>query len=76
MLTSQFGSPKPERVNVWVRIIVIIFMVMLFFFVIPVLIGIMFQTGLIPSGGLTDLFWIIIFPLIGVVAMIYVIWKS
>lgn len=76
MLTSQFGPPKPERTNVWVRIIVIVFMVMLFFFVIPLFIGILLSEGLIPSDGLTELFYIIIFPIIGVVAMIYVIWKS
>ena len=76
MITNQFGAPQPQRVNVFTRIMVIIFMIILFLFVIPVLVAIMFQQGLIPSTGLTDIFYIIIFPIIGIIAMVYVIWKA
>lgn len=76
MMLNQFGPPQHDRVSVWARILVIIFMIVLFLFVIPVLVGIMFSEGLIPSTGLTDIFYIIIFPIIGIIAIIYVIWKA
>lgn len=76
MLLSQFGMEQPARVPVWVRLTVIIFMIVLFLFVIPTLVAIMFNTGLIPSTGLTDIFYIVIFPIIGIIAIVYVIWKA
>jgi len=75
MLTNQFAEQVHSKVNAGTRILLIIFMIILFIFVVPLLTGILFDQGLIPSDGLTILFYIILVPLMGIAALIYVIWK-
>lgn len=75
MMLNQFAEEVHKKVNVGTRILLIIFMVILFLVFVPLLTGILFDQGLIPNDGLTVLFYILIVPIMGIAALVYVIWK-
>ena len=77
MLTNQFDAPRKQGINVWYKILIAIFGIVLFAFVVPLLVGLLLQQGLIPSDDIfAFLFFFIAIPIIGIVAIIYVVWKS
>lgn len=75
MITNQFVQEVHKGVNAGTRILLILFMAILFIVVVPLLTGILFDQGLIPNDGLTVFFYILLVPIMGLAALIYVIWK-
>jgi hypothetical protein len=75
MMINQFAEEVHKRVNVGTRILLMLFMAILFIVVVPLLTSILFSNGLIPSDGLTTIFYVILVPIMGLAALVYVIWK-
>jgi len=68
-------SEIPRKINIGTRVMLIIFMALLMLIIVPLLTSIFLDNGLIPNDALTVIFFVLIVPVIGIVALVYVIWK-
>jgi hypothetical protein len=75
MFINQVGNEIREKVNIGTKSMLVLLMVFLFIIIVPLITSIYFDNGLIPSNGLTQMFYLLIFPVIGIAAIVYVIWK-
>jgi len=74
-MINQFMSEIPKKINIGTRVMLIIFMALLMLIIVPLLTSILFEQGLIPNDALTVIFFVLLVPAMGIIALIYVIWK-
>lgn len=76
MLTNQFGEDIEKGINWGSKTMLILLMALLVIIIVPLLVSILFEQGLIPNDGLTMIFYVILVPVMAIAAVTYVIWKK